>query len=171
MAIEKGEAQTRSSLAAQSDASPDEALVLLVRELAASQAEVRALRAQLEDTGQSATTAAKKTIGHSRPLPIALTVFDTLPDSAAIDVHCLAALRGRSVASTWRDAAKGLIPQPKKYGSSTRWNVGEVRRALAGAPQSSDQRVGRPRTTKRDSPSAQSTRSARVAAPIGPPLA
>ncbi|PMS17955.1 transcriptional regulator [Trinickia dabaoshanensis] len=54
-----------------------------------------------------------------------------MPDSAVIDVYCLAALRGRSVASTWRDAAKGLIPAPKKYGSSTRWNVGEVRRALA----------------------------------------
>jgi hypothetical protein len=56
--------------------------------------------------------------------------FDHLADSANVDVHVVALIRDRSIASTWRDAAKGLIPAPRKFGSATKWNVGELRRAM-----------------------------------------
>jgi hypothetical protein len=56
--------------------------------------------------------------------------FDHLADAANIDVHVVALIRDRSIASTWRDAAKGLIPAPRKFGSATKWNVGELRRAM-----------------------------------------
>lgn len=56
--------------------------------------------------------------------------FDHLADSANVDVHVVALIRDRSIASTWRDVAKGLIPAPRKFGSATKWNVGELRRTL-----------------------------------------
>lgn len=62
--------------------------------------------------------------------------FDQLADAANVDVRVVALIRDRSVASTWRDAAKGLIPAPRKFGSATKWNVGELRRAMAADPQS-----------------------------------
>nr|WP_150559721.1 transcriptional regulator [Pandoraea bronchicola] len=69
----------------------------------------------------------------SAPLPKALASFDTLPGSAYVNVRAVAGLYGCSVSTVWRRAASGLIPQPKKLGHSTRWNVGELRTALRGA--------------------------------------
>jgi predicted DNA-binding transcriptional regulator AlpA len=107
-----------------SDPTRDAHILLLVREL------IRiALRTERDERVSGEYTLADQ----KAKLPTALQNFDTLPDSAHIDVQCLAALRGRSVASTWRDLRQGLVPPPKKFGASTRWNVGEVRRALAGA--------------------------------------
>ncbi|ARK40647.1 transcriptional regulator [Burkholderia pseudomallei] len=63
-------------------------------------------------------------------LPKALISFDSLPDSAHVDVRAVAGLYGCSVPTAWRRSAAGLIPAPKKFGHSTRWNVGELRAAL-----------------------------------------
>lgn len=57
--------------------------------------------------------------------------FDQLADAANVDVRVVALIRDRSVASTWRDLANGRIPAPRKFGCSVKWNVGELRRAMA----------------------------------------
>ncbi|MGF6905374.1 putative DNA-binding transcriptional regulator AlpA [Paraburkholderia sp. GAS348] len=69
----------------------------------------------------------------SAPIPKALASFDALPGSAHVDVRAVAGLYGCSVPTVWRRAASGLIPQPKKFGHSTRWNVAELRAALLEA--------------------------------------
>ncbi|HDR8931581.1 helix-turn-helix transcriptional regulator [Burkholderia vietnamiensis] len=63
----------------------------------------------------------------------ALVSFDDLPDSAHVDVRTVAGLYGCAVPTVWRRVASALIPAPKKFGHSTRWNVGELRAALTGA--------------------------------------
>jgi predicted DNA-binding transcriptional regulator AlpA len=62
-----------------------------------------------------------------------LETFHFLPDVALIDIRTVCVLRGRSMASTWRDVASGQLAAPVKVGCSTRWRVGDVRAALAGA--------------------------------------
>lgn len=62
----------------------------------------------------------------------ALTKFDALPDSAFVQSATLAALFQTSGTTIWRWARDGRLPKPRKLGgNSTRWNVGEVRRAIA----------------------------------------
>ncbi|AXE91788.1 helix-turn-helix transcriptional regulator [Paraburkholderia terricola] len=63
-------------------------------------------------------------------LPKALANFGVLPDDAHIDVRTVAALFGCSVPTIYRRARAKQIPAPRKFGSSTRWNVGEIRGAL-----------------------------------------
>lgn len=66
-------------------------------------------------------------------IPAALANFDALPDSALIDVKTVAGVLGRSTSSIWRDARTGTLPAPIKSGPAcTRWNVGAIRRHLAG---------------------------------------
>lgn len=60
-----------------------------------------------------------------------LAQFDELPDSAHVDVRTVAGLYGCSVPTVWRRVTAGLIPTPKKFDHSTRWNVGEIRKAVA----------------------------------------
>lgn len=56
--------------------------------------------------------------------------FDALPDSALIDVRAVARLFGCSVPTIYRRARAKQFPAPRKFGASTRWNVGEIRGAL-----------------------------------------
>jgi predicted DNA-binding transcriptional regulator AlpA len=63
----------------------------------------------------------------------ALETFPYLPDTALIDVRVVCALLGRSRASVWRDVERGCLASPVKVGCSTRWRVGDIRAALAGA--------------------------------------
>jgi predicted DNA-binding transcriptional regulator AlpA len=66
-------------------------------------------------------------------IPATLANFDSLPDSALVDVKTISALLGRSPSSIWRDARLGKLPSPVKTGPAcTRWNVGAIRRHLAG---------------------------------------
>lgn len=59
-----------------------------------------------------------------------LELIDSTPDDAAIDVKIVSIIRGRSVASIWRDVKAGRIAAPFKAGPrSTRWRLGDVRRA------------------------------------------
>ncbi|MFP3706199.1 transcriptional regulator [Paraburkholderia sp. SIMBA_009] len=60
----------------------------------------------------------------------ALISFDSLPNSAHVDVRTVAALYGCSVPTVWRRVAAGLIVAPKKFGHTTRWNVGQLRANL-----------------------------------------
>jgi prophage regulatory protein len=62
-----------------------------------------------------------------------LSVFDSLPDSALVDVLEISALAGRSRASIWRDVHDDRLAPPIKIGpNTTRWRVRDVRRFLAG---------------------------------------
>lgn len=54
--------------------------------------------------------------------------FESLPDSALVDVKIVAALRGISVPTAWRHVRKGLLPQPQRTGTCcTRWLVRDLR--------------------------------------------
>lgn len=61
-----------------------------------------------------------------------LTNFDELPSSAQVPARILAHLLGISEVSVWRWSKAGKLPRPRKLGANTtRFNVGEVREALA----------------------------------------
>lgn len=67
----------------------------------------------------------------AKPLSQAVLNFDKLPDSANLPIKDAVVLANRSKPSLYRDAAQGLI-RFTKIGHSTRINVGELRRYLAG---------------------------------------
>jgi predicted DNA-binding transcriptional regulator AlpA len=69
----------------------------------------------------------------NRRVDRALETFPFLPDAALIEIRVVSALLGRSKASIWRDVERGRLAPPVKVGGSTRWRVGDVRAALAGA--------------------------------------
>ena len=65
-------------------------------------------------------------------VPQSLKQFDSLPDSAHVQARIVAALVGVSEATVWRMVKRGTLPTPKKVSErATRWNVGELRRAMA----------------------------------------
>lgn len=68
----------------------------------------------------------------SAHLPDSARHFDSLPDSARIDISSLTAVIGKSRATAYRWVAKGYLPKPRKFGPGCQntWTVGEVRRAL-----------------------------------------
>lgn len=69
--------------------------------------------------------------GNSTP-PKSLSQFDALPASAHVQVDTVAGLVGVSRATIWRMVQRGQLPAPKKLSErATRWNVGELRTALA----------------------------------------
>ncbi len=69
---------------------------------------------------------------HGAQIPATLMNFDSLPDSALVDVKVTAAVLGRSASSVWRDARLGKLPAPIKAGPAcTRWKVGAIRAHLA----------------------------------------
>ncbi len=68
-------------------------------------------------------------------IPNALKNFDALPDSAHVRQPVVEALFGISSATVWRRVRDSTLPAPKKFSARiTTWNVGELRRALAGNP-------------------------------------
>lgn len=65
-------------------------------------------------------------------VPARLQQFDSLPDSAHVQLRVVAALVGVSDATVWRMVKRGSLPAPKKVSArATRWNVGELRQTLA----------------------------------------
>jgi predicted DNA-binding transcriptional regulator AlpA len=60
----------------------------------------------------------------------AVSGFDKHPDSAQVDVEVVAALASISRATVYRYSKAGILPAPRKFGGSSRWNVGELRAAL-----------------------------------------
>lgn len=70
-------------------------------------------------------------LAKSSALHPALTNFDELPDSAYVPICVVAALRGSSYATIWRQVRDGRLPAPHKLGKrSSRWKVGELRAAM-----------------------------------------
>lgn len=61
--------------------------------------------------------------------------FDSLPNAAGVDAKTVAALFGCSVSAVWDRLSRGIIPKPRKFGGSTRWNVGELRAFMSGDSQ------------------------------------
>lgn len=60
----------------------------------------------------------------------AIQNFDHLPNTALVPLPVVAAIRGRSPASIWRDVRAGRLPAPINAGPRcTRWRVGDLRRA------------------------------------------
>jgi prophage regulatory protein len=58
--------------------------------------------------------------------------LDKLPDSAMVSDTELSGLLGVSKNTAWRWSKAGRLPSPVKIGpNTTRWNLGEVRAALA----------------------------------------
>ena len=58
--------------------------------------------------------------------------WDDLPPSAQVPARTLAGLLDVSEVTVWRWSKKGKLPQPRKLGgNTTRFNVGEVREAIA----------------------------------------
>ena len=62
----------------------------------------------------------------------ALQNFDLLPDSAGARVPVVAALFSVSEPTVWRWTRDGQLPAPTKRGGVTLWNVGALRRCMAG---------------------------------------
>ena len=58
--------------------------------------------------------------------------FEDLPDCAFVGVGTVAALIEASEATVWRFSRNKKLPGPRNLGGgSARWNVGELRAALA----------------------------------------
>lgn len=71
-----------------------------------------------------------KTQNHS------VSIFSQLPDDAYVNTTTVKALFGFSSATLWRHIKRGSIPRPHKFSERTvRFNVGEVRAALAAKKQ------------------------------------
>lgn len=68
----------------------------------------------------------------NKSIPIAAVNFDSLPDSAKIDLACLKAITSKSRATLYRWIDQGILPKPHKFGATRNfWTVGEIRRALS----------------------------------------
>jgi predicted DNA-binding transcriptional regulator AlpA len=75
------------------------------------------------------TSAADQTINKT-PHPV--STFEHLPNEAFVGSKTVKALFGISSTTLWRHVNRGSIPRPHKYSErTTRWNVGELRKALA----------------------------------------
>lgn len=69
----------------------------------------------------------------STHLPAAARHFDSLPDSAKVNLAVVKAVTTKSTATIYRWIAAGQFPRPRKIGNSQNlWSVGDIRRALAG---------------------------------------
>ncbi len=60
-----------------------------------------------------------------------LSRFSDLPDEAHVETAIVQSLLGLSRATIDRRVKSGDLPAPKKFGRATRFNVGDLRRALA----------------------------------------
>ena len=66
-------------------------------------------------------------------VPDALKNFDSLPDSAHVRQPVVEALFCCSSPTVWRRVKNFSLPAPRKLSPGvTGWNVGELRRVLAG---------------------------------------
>lgn len=66
-------------------------------------------------------------------IPDALRNFNSLPDSANVRQPVVQGLFACSSATVWRMVKRGTLPAPKKLSERvTAWQVGELRKVLAG---------------------------------------
>ena len=59
--------------------------------------------------------------------------FDRLPDSALVDIPAVAALHSISVATAWRWINDGLLPPLVRFGTTSRFRVGDLRENIRHA--------------------------------------
>lgn len=65
-------------------------------------------------------------------IPLALSQFDQLPDSAHVPQLVVEGLFGISGPTVWRRVKDGTLPPPRKPSPGcTRWVVGELRQVTA----------------------------------------
>lgn len=68
---------------------------------------------------------------NSVELPTAAHYFDSLADSALIDLGGLKAITSKSRATIYRWVDQGILPAPKKLGATRNfWTAGDIRRSL-----------------------------------------
>lgn len=71
---------------------------------------------------------------HTPSIPRGLEHFDKLPDSAYVQLAVICGIYDCSSATVWRRVKDGNIIPPVKLGKrTTRWQVGELRKALEQA--------------------------------------
>lgn len=70
----------------------------------------------------------------SHLIPTALLCFESLPNSAYVDIKVLCGLLSCSRATIYRWIKNNQFPSPKNFGRTSRWNVGELRDVLDGRP-------------------------------------
>jgi predicted DNA-binding transcriptional regulator AlpA len=73
--------------------------------------------------------------GAEASLPHGLTGFGQLPDEAHVDVKIVCGIIGIAEPTAWTWLRNGRLPKPRKFGRATRWNVGELRKFVAGGAQ------------------------------------
>jgi len=69
----------------------------------------------------------------SGEVPAAFANFDNLPDSAQVSIKTVSRIFDAAESTIWYRVKRRDLPAPRKFGSSTRWNVGELRAVLASA--------------------------------------
>lgn len=78
------------------------------------------------------TPAIQAAVPTGHMLHLALKNFDELPDSAYVPLLIVCALLSCSPATVWRRVRSGQLVSPVRIGSrTTRWKVGDLRRALS----------------------------------------
>ncbi len=75
---------------------------------------------------------ARKAAEKPSEVPFALAHFTEMPNESHVNIDVVAGLFGCGKSTVWSWVKSKRLPQPKKYGRSTRWRVGDLRAALAG---------------------------------------
>lgn len=95
------------------------------------------------NTCTSGTTAhsivARKAAEKQSEVPFALANFQSIPNEAHVGIDVVAGLFGCGKSTVWAWVKSSRLPQPRKFGRSTRWNVGDLRAMLAVADRSAPQ--------------------------------
>lgn len=78
------------------------------------------------------TTNATRVPLQASPTKPGLADFQHLPDDAFVDIKVVRGLLSCGTSTVWAWVRSARIPEPRKFGRSTRWNVGALRRHLAG---------------------------------------
>lgn len=93
---------------------------------------VHSVAASDDDDGDGESDPDRRKRKQRQVIPSAVANFDSLPDSAKLDLACLKALTAKSRATIYRWIDQGILPKPHKFGASRNfWNVGDIRRALS----------------------------------------
>ena len=80
-------------------------------------------------------TGAEGKHGVAESIPVELAQFDRMPASSHVDIDVVCGLYGCKPSTVWARLNRRELPQPRKFGRSTRWNVGDLRADLAKIPE------------------------------------
>ncbi len=82
-------------------------------------------------TSVAHSVTARKAAEKPSEVPFALAHFHSMPNESHVDIDVVAGLFGCGKSTVWFWVKSRRLPQPRKFGRSTRWNVGALRAALA----------------------------------------